>query len=152
MNAREQLDVLDQIAKIAELAGINGKIDEEIMQFVAVFGVGGNRSQIVRVRAVGQAMNKEKVVHIFSACLLVKKGLLSGISKKRALNLLKENEDSLLFGRYGIWSSKDEDMIVVSSDHMVATLDPVELEMHMLYIARTADRYEESHSDEGDDF
>jgi hypothetical protein len=145
MSVREQLDILDKVAKVAELAGISGKIDEERMEFLSGFNLSETRSQMVNIRPVGKAINEEDVVMIYSPCLVVKKGMLSGISKEQAMELLKQNEDSL-FGRFGIWSFKDEDMIVVSSDHMVATLDPAELEMHMLYIARMADRYEEQHS------
>ena len=150
MSVREQLDTLDKVAKVAELAGISGKIDEERMEFLSGFNISETRSQMVNIRPVGKAINEEDVVMIYSPCLVVKKGMLSGISKEQAIELLKQNEDSL-FGRFGIWSFKDEDMIVVSSDHMVATLDPAELEMHMLYIARIADTYEASHS-KGDRF
>jgi hypothetical protein len=145
MSVREQLDILDKVAKVAELAGINGEIDEERMAFVSGFNTSENRSQMVHVRPVRKAFNDEDVVTIFSPCLSVKKGMLSGISKDQALGLLKQNEGEL-FGRFGIWSFDDEDMIVVSSDHIVSTLDPAELEMHMYYIAHMADEYEAKHS------
>ncbi|MHC8863730.1 hypothetical protein ACYVVI_00930 [Arenicellales bacterium IMCC57338] len=150
MSVREQLDTLDKVAKVAELAGISGKIDDERMEFMSGFNISETRSQMVNIRPVGKAINEEDVVMIYSPCLIVKKGMLSGISKEQAIELLRQNEGSM-FGRFGIWRFKDEDMIVVSSDHMVATLDPAELEMHMLYIAQMADKYEAAHS-KGDHF
>ena len=149
MSIREQLDVLEKVEAVAALAGLDGEIDEERMAFVWYCETDESRSQVVYVRPAGQTVSEEDVITIFSPCLSVKKGMLSGISKDQALDLLRQNEEAL-FGRFGIWSFEGSDMIVVSVDHILSSLDPSEFEMHMIYVAMMADKYEEKHSKEDD--
>ncbi|HLM75026.1 MAG TPA: hypothetical protein VK459_20090, partial [Polyangiaceae bacterium] len=73
-----------------------------------------------------------------------KKGIFSGFSKQRALDLLRFNEQ-ILFARYGIWENKSEVMVVASNDHLLATLDPDELKTSAFHVAFAADAYEKKH-------
>ena len=141
MSDAEKLNILQQLADIASLAGINGEVDEEEMHYCSFFETTDSRSQMVYVRPTAKTISEEDVVTFFSPCLTVKKGMLKGISKDRALELLKRNEDQL-FARFGIWAGENEDIIVVSVDHILSALDPSEFENHMFYIALVADQYE----------
>ena len=146
----KKLKVLEKVSEIAALAGMKGEIDEDIMEFVTGAQTKEGRGQIVKVRPSPEAVQDDDVVTFYSPCLIVKKGMLSGISKKQALDLLARNESTMLFGRFGIWQGKDEDWIVVSVDQLLSTLDPKEFESHVYSVAFSADRYEEEHG--RDDF
>jgi hypothetical protein len=147
MSLREALDVLQKISEIATLAGFKCRVDEDRMHVEMGIGLPGDRSQVIYIRPTAKSMDEAVIVTVFSPCLTVEKGFLKGISKEQALELLKENEN-LLFARYGIWSSKEEDMIVASVDHLLDTFDPDELKTSTLYVALAADAYEKKHSKE----
>jgi hypothetical protein len=143
MGARRSLEVLEKVSEVATLAGIGGKIEDEQMHFAMGFALPENRSQVVYVRDASQN-DDHKVVTIFSPCFVVKKGIFSGFSKQRALDLLRFNEQ-ILFARYGIWENKSEVMVVASNDHLLATLDPDELKTSAFHVAFAADAYEKKH-------
>lgn len=144
MSLRESLESLEKIADIATLAGMKGEVDEDKLHFVAGFNLGEGRSQMVYVRATGRAPNDAPFVTFFSPCLTVKTGLLKGISKEQALDLLVRNEQ-VPFARYGVWKQDGKDMIVASIDHLLDTLDPEELKHNMWAVALAADVYEKEH-------
>jgi hypothetical protein len=143
MGVRRSLEVLERVSEVATLAGIGGKIEDEKMHFAMGFALPESRAQVVYVRDASQN-DEHKVVTIFSPCLVVKKGLFSGFSKERALDLLRMNEQ-MLFARYGIWESKKEVMILASNDHLLETLDPDELKASAFHVAFAADSYEKKH-------
>jgi hypothetical protein len=142
MGIRESLEVLKRVSEVATLAGINGEIDEQRMHFAMAFGLGGSRGQAVYVRDATQ--RDRKIITVFSPCLRVKKGLFSGFSKEKALDLLRRNEN-MVFARYGIWDSPDETMVVASVDHLLETLDPEEYKASAYVVAMAADQYEREH-------
>lgn len=144
MSVREKLEILEKVAEVAALAGLRGGIDEDRMCFVASFETGENRSQHVYVRPIGRVINDSQVVTFFSPCLAVKKGFLKGISREQALDLLRKNEE-ICFARYGIWSNKNEDMVVASVDALLDSLDPEEFHSNMWHVAIAADAYEKEH-------
>ena len=137
-------EVLENVAKVAALGGVKGKINEKANRFEAryTFEAGRDHWVFVRPKANG-------VVSIFAACLKVKKGFLKGIKKEQALDLLQRNE-RMPFARYGVAPLDGEDLIVASVDHRMDTLDPAELATHMAAVARAADAYEKEH--ERDDY
>lgn len=144
MTVREKLDILDKISEIAALAGINGTVDEERMHFAAGFHTTQERTQMAYVRPAPEGPTGEPAVTFFSPCLTVKKGLLSGMSKDRAMDLLRRNE-KMFFARFGIWSSDDHDMIIASCDHLLSTLDAKEFYNNIYAVAFAADNYEQQH-------
>ncbi len=143
MRVREALETLERVGEVATLAGIKGGIDEERMHFVMSFGLEGGRSQQVYVRTTAKSA-EHKVVTLFSPCLVVKKGLFTSLSKEKAVDLLKRNEN-MLFARFGIWDSEKETMVVASVDHLLGTLDPEEFRNSALCVAMAADLYEREH-------
>ena len=148
MVIRNILNVLERVEEIATLAGMNGRISEEHLRFEMGFGLDNGRSQVVYVRPVPSA-TKNSVITIFSPCLIKKKGVFQGISKKMALDLLRRNEQ-VVFARYGICDAKDGSVIIASIDHLLDTLDPPEFSASSYHIAVAADMYEREHGQ--DDF
>jgi hypothetical protein len=143
MGAKDTLKVLEKVGEIATLAGINGELDDERMHYVMGFDLGEGRSQGVYVRDTSKD-GDTPIITVFSPCLVVKKGLFSGISKEMAIDLLRRNED-VHFARFGIWDSDKEHMVVASIDHLLETLDPEEFEASVYHVAMAADLYEREH-------
>lgn len=148
MGIRQSLENLERVSEVATLAGIKGKIDEDRLHFGMGFQLDQGRSQTVYVRDSSRE-GASKIVTILSPCLTVKKGLFSGLSKERALDLLRQNEN-VLFARYGIWEKKSEIMVVASIDHLLDTLDPEEFKASAFHVAVAADAYERKYGK--DDF
>ncbi len=148
VSLKDALEVLDKLSNIATLSGLRSRINEDEVRLEMGFGLPDNRSQIVYARPSARK-EESVVVTLFAPCLIVKKGLMSGISKNQALDLLKRNENTL-FARYGIWSTDKADMIVASVDHLLDSLDPEEFMNSAFHVAVAADEYEKEHGK--DDF
>lgn len=149
MEFEQRLQVLKQVANVAALAGLRGKIGDDGQSFGMNFETAAGRSQGVYVRATGQTPDAHTIITIFSPARVVAKGMFSGLSKEHAIELLKLNENTY-FARFGIWDSQDKSMIVASSDLILETMDPNELKAHAYYVAFAADKYEATHG--GDAF
>jgi hypothetical protein len=149
MGFEEKIAQLKQISEIAALAGLKGEVSDDGFAFMLGFEMDGGRSQVVRVRPTMQTPDGQPIVTVESPALVVKKGLLSGISKDQAIELLRLNE-TVPFARFGIVESDEASMIVASIDHLLDTLDPDELRHSCWCVAMAADNYEAQHG--GDDF
>jgi hypothetical protein len=143
MAIREFLNVLERVDEIATLAGMGGQINEDRLRFEMGFGLDNGRSQVVYVRPL-PVSSKSPIITIFSPCLVKKKGMFQGISKKMAIDLLRRNEQ-VVFARYGICELEDGDVIIASADHMLETLDPPEFGTSAYHVALAADMYEREH-------
>ena len=143
MSLKEKLEVLERIAEIATLAGLKGEIDEENLRFITGYEFEDSRRQMVFVRDTTRNP-EQRIVTLYSPCLMVKKGLLGGVSKAMALELLRANEN-LHFARFGVLELPKETLIVASVDHLLDTLDPPEFEASALHVALAADQYEHRH-------
>jgi hypothetical protein len=143
MSIRQRIANLERVSEVSTLAGLNGKLVEERMQYIMQFELDRGRSQVVYVRDSSRDEGK-KIITIFSPCHIVKKGFFSGLSKEKAIDLLRMNE-SIRFARYGIWEDKKEIMVVASIDHLLDTLDPDEFKASSFCVAMAADTYEEKH-------
>ena len=144
MQIEERLSLLKKIANIAALAGLKGRIEEDARHFEMGFNTSEGRSQVVYVRPTGKTPDGQDIVTLFSPALKVQKGMFSGLSKEKALELLRLNENTY-FARFGIWENDKESMIVASADLLLETTDPDELRTHAFYVAFAADRYESKH-------
>ncbi len=142
MAADETLQNLERVQQVATQAGLKGRIDEERKQFQMLFGLPGDRSQIVLVR--DSSAQDRNVVTFFSPCLEVETGLLSGLRKETAIQLLRANE-TLHFARYGIWEGDQAVTVVASCDCLLDTLDPAECHNAAWAVAFAADRFEHEH-------
>lgn len=142
MAADEVLQSLKRVKEVATLAGLKGDVDEEKQHFQMWFSLPGDRRQGVFVR--DSSAKGRKVVTFFSVCLVLKKGLMSGLSKELAVELLQANE-RLHFARYGIWDSEKQATVVASVDCLLDTLDPAECHNAAWSVAFAADQLEHKH-------
>lgn len=143
MSMRQTLEILEHISEIATLAGLNGEIDEQHMQFVMGFELKDGRSQVVYVRNCS-IDERLRCISILSPCLRLKKGFLRGLSKDMAVDLLRRNE-AMRFARYGLWEAKSEALVVASVDYLLASLDPEDFHHAVFHVAIAADSYENEH-------
>jgi hypothetical protein len=141
MSVEERLAVLKQVSQIATLAGLKGVIDDDAKFFKMLFQLGEGRDQLVLIRHTGKTPQGQNIVTFYSTCLVLKEGLLSGISKEQAIDLLRRNE-GMMFARFGIWQVEKQTSIVVSVDSILETLDPEEIANIAWYTAYAADNYE----------
>jgi hypothetical protein len=141
--------VLGRVAEVAALAGLKGRLNEQLERFEMGFNLDQGRTQMAYVRYVGKAPGDKDAVMFFSPARIVKKGIFSGISRDAAVELLKLNAQ-LLFARYSVVENDDEIIVMSSVDHILDTLDPDEFGMTSWAVAASADRYERQHG--GDAF
>jgi hypothetical protein len=120
---------------VATLAGVNGKVIEERMEYVMQFGLDHGRHQMVHVRDVSKEGTDKTIVTIFPPCRILKKGLFNGLSKDQALELLTLNS-KMYFARFSILESKTEILVIASIDHLLETLDPDEFKASTLRVDR----------------
>ncbi len=147
--SEQELEVLRKFSDIAALAGIKGDINEEAPSFSAGFELPEGRSQMVYVRPLPEAVGGKDAVCIFSPCRRVKKGILGGLKKNEAMELLQLNSQ-LLLARYAIEDAEDGYMVVTSIDCVLETLDAEEVEAYFWSLAIAADNYEKRFG--GDEF
>lgn len=140
MSVKQTLETLEKVGEIAALAGLKGKLDEDDMRFFVGIQIDDERRQAVYVRDTTRDA-EHPIVTIFSPCLVVKKGMFSGLSKNQAMELLRMNE-AIHFARYGIVEFDKETMVVASVDHLLEALDPPEFEASVFHVAMAADAYE----------
>ncbi len=144
MSPENERKVLTEISQIAALAGIPGRIDEEIGQFRLVCRWQNDRSQEVRVFPSGET-DGGLVVSFESWCQAIGKRELREFIRKHAYSLLRLNADALQFARFGVRETGQKDpaaVVVVSVDHLLATLDPEEFHATAGHVAEAADRLE----------
>jgi hypothetical protein len=144
MSLQATLDALKKIEQVATLAGLSGEIDEERMAFVMGFGLDQGRRQVVYARAAGRTRDEQTIVRLYSPCLIVKQGFLSGLSKERAIDLLRRNAEILL-ASYGIVESERESAVIASLDVLLEGLEPQAFLASALGVAIAADMYERKH-------
>ena len=141
MSENPQIEILSRFADIASIAGVRGKIDEELALFAAGFELEEGRSQMVFARALPEAVKGQDAVCIYSPCRRVKKGFMRGFSKDDCLELLRLNSE-LLMARYGVIESEEEYLVMASVDIILDTLDAEEVEASFWFVAIAADDYE----------
>ena len=143
--------IFDRLGEIAAIAGFNLHTVEEGHPLAGLpaagFDLGGGRSQRVFIRPAGATPDGHDVVTFVSPCLLVKTGFLAGLSKDQAVDLLLRNEN-LYFARFGVWRMAKADMIVVSCDQILDTMEPQEFSSLVQSVAVAADAYEQEHGKE----
>lgn len=133
-------EFLQKVEKLSQACGIEGEHDLENFQFGVCFGLADGRTQEVFV-ADSSSEPEVQVITVFSTCLVVEKGMFSGVSKKMAVELLKLNE-TLNFARYGIQEDEESFIIVASYDLILDGLDPNGFEAALECVALAADSYE----------
>lgn len=144
MSPEQERKILKQVSQVAALAGIPGRIDEEVGQFRLVVRWQNDRSQEVRVFPSGET-DEGIVVSFESWCRVIGKRELPEFTRKHAYALLCLNADTLQFARFGVRETGQKDpaaLVVVSADHLLTTLDAEEFQLTAGHVAVAADRLE----------
>ena len=82
--------IQDRIQELSTQCGIEAELDEETQQYTICFGLSEGRTQEVYIDE-SVADPKARVLRLHSPCLVVEKGLFSGVSKAMAIELLRLN-------------------------------------------------------------
>ena len=98
---------------------------------------GYKSKDLVFERALGEA------IKVFSYASSQKASLVSGLSKKDALKLLRLNT-SQAFARFALTEINGEHVVMASMDLLMTTLNPEELSNAMWAVAIAADGWEKS--------
>lgn len=144
MSPEQERKILKQVSQVAALAGIPGRIDDEVGQFRLVVRWQNDRSQEVRVFPSGET-EEGVVVSFESWCRVISKRELPEFTRKHAYALLCLNADALQFARFGVRETGQKDpaaLVVVSADHLLTTLDAEEFQSTAGHVAAAADRLE----------
>lgn len=132
--------VLQKVEKLAAAAGIEGDHNLLRQEFVVLFGLPDGRTQEVAV-CDSTLEDGSLMISIYSTCLVVDKGLLKGMSKPMAMELLLRNE-KLNFARYGVEEDEESYVIVAGYDLLLNESDPEGFKLVLECVALAADDYE----------
>lgn len=146
---QDTIDALKRVAETAALAGLKGRVNDEMQRFEMGFEIGDKRTQMVYIRYLGKGPGDKEIVTLFSPAKVVQKGFLKGMSKDMAIELLKLNSQ-IYFARFGILENDKEIMIMASIDAILETLDADELKAGAWAVAIAADRFEKDHGGKDD--
>ena len=141
MKPKNSSEVFERVQQIAAIAGFKLAPHPDQDLLVAGFDMGSGRSQMVYIAHVGQTPEGKDVVSFMSPCLNVRRGFLGGLSKSRAVNLLRLNS-RMLFGFFALHSFPSEDVLMVCSSQIVDTMEVEEFSSHLEACAHAADEYE----------
>lgn len=134
--------VLRKVADIASLAGFKvGPHPQVANMLVCGFDMGGGRTQTVYIAPCGKLPDGSDVIAFQSPCMALKKGLLTGMSRKTALDLLTRN-GNLGCGAFCIENFGEIDVLCVRSTQIVDTMEVEEFSLHVSAVAVIADEYE----------
>ena len=148
-NTADLKTVLEQVERIATMCGLVGEQRDE--DFAMLFDLGDGRSQAVYVKPTGTFESSTIVTFFSPAHTVQKKGMFNkGLSREAAIHLVTLNEN-MMFARFGLWSSDEEDTIICSVDALLESLDPEEFDQFAHRVAHAADDYEAAHGG-GDQF
>lgn len=134
--------VFERVQQVAAIAGYKVGPHPEQDLLVAGFDMGNGRSQMVYIAHVGQTGDGKDVISFMSPCMTVKRGLFGGLSKRRAVHLLRLNSQ-MLFGCFALYTFQNEDVLMVSSSQIVDTMEVEEFSSHLQACAQLADAYEQ---------
>ncbi|MFG0330618.1 MAG: hypothetical protein ACF8PN_12060 [Phycisphaerales bacterium] len=144
MNATTQNNgqsVIDRVKAIAEMAGFTLSKHPDCDALVCPFDMGNGRSQSVYLTHCGATPDGHDVVSFMSPCMAIEKGLMKGVSKTMALDLLRRNSN-LLFAHFAIEQMPGGEILVVTSNQIVDTMEVEEFRNHILCVASIADAFE----------
>jgi hypothetical protein len=140
----ESAEVLAKVQQVAAMAGLKVVLKPEDPMLITGFDMGQGRSQTVYIRHAGRIPTGQDVICFMSPCLNVKRGLFSGLSRRKAVDLLRRNS-IMLFGFYALVPMQECDVLMVCSSQIVDTMEIEELSTHVRACAMFADGYEREH-------
>lgn len=140
-------DAVDTLMGMAVDVGLAPELHEDSV--VVKLQLPGGREHTVFISESGKSPGGFTVISFVSPCERLKTGFLTGISKRQALDLLRQNA-AMPFAAFSLLSTENGEMLCVRSTQLLDTMDPAEFRASVECVAAFADRYE---ADQGrDDF
>ncbi len=136
---KQNTAILKKIHQVAKMAGIKGQKRGSMLMYG--FDLGGGRDQTVAVGSFGETPDGMNVICFFSPCERLSSGFLGGLSKSKAVELLRMNTQ-LAFGHFCIMEIGDEEMLCVRATQILETMAVQEFEAHCMCVAELADAWE----------
>ena len=140
-NSEHVSEVLEKVRKIGTTAGYELVVDESGDLLVAPFIMPDGRAQTVYIQYRGQTPDGKDIISFLSPCLEIKSGILKGLRKNQAVDLLRRNSN-LFFGHFGLFEFRGAEVVMSSSSQILETMDDEEFQVHINYVATVADSYE----------
>ena len=140
--------VMQKVEEIGAMAGFQLSRHPNIPEMIVIgYDMGNGRTQTVYVHTCGKTPEDQDLICFMSPCQAVKKGLLKGMGKDQAVDLLHRN-GQLVVGSFAIADFGGTDILVVRSTQIVDTMEVEEFRFHANFVAILADRYEQEHGED----
>lgn len=132
--------VTEKIEQIAQMAGLRGQKTGELMVFG--FDLGNGRRQSVFVGSFAEGSDGSTVICFMSACQKFSGGLLGGVKKNQAVQMLRINSQ-LPFGHFCLCNIAGSEYLCVRTTQLLETMEVREFETHCVAVAQLADAWEQ---------
>ena len=140
--------VMQKVEEIGAMAGYELSRHPNTDEMIVIsYDMGNGRTQTVYVHSCGKTPEEQDLVCFMSPCQAVKKGLLKGMGKDQAIDLLRRN-GQLVVGSFAIDNIDGTEILVVRSTQIVDTMEVEEFRFHANFVAIIADRYEQEHGED----
>lgn len=135
-------EVMEQVKAVAAAAEYEVEEQHARQTLSVTVSTTRDRTQTVYIDHSGQTPDGHDTICFFSPCRAFGRGMLSGLGKRDAINLLRRNK-KLPWGHFALHEfDGEEEVLMVCSDQLVETMDVDELKTHINWIAIIADAYE----------
>ena len=140
--------VMQKVEEIGAMAGYELSRHPNTDEMIVIgYDMGNGRTQTVYVHACGKTPEDQDLICFLSPCQAVRKGLLKGMGKDQAIDLLRRN-GQLVVGSFAIENIDGTEILVVRSTQIVDTMEVEEFRFHANFVAIIADRYEQEHGED----
>jgi hypothetical protein len=135
--------IMQNVEEIGAMAGFQLSRHPNIPNMIVVpYNMGNGRTQTAYVHSCGKTPEDQDLICFMSPCRAVKKGLVKGMGKDQAIDLLRCN-GQFVVGSFAIQNFGGDDILVVRSTQIVDTMEVEEFRFHANFVAIIADRYEQ---------
>jgi hypothetical protein len=135
--------IMQKVEEIGAMAGFQLSHHPSIPDMIVIpYNMGNGRTQTVYVHFCGKTPEDQDLICFMSPCQAVKKGLLKGLNRDQAIDLLRRN-GQLVVGSFAVQDFGGTDILVVRSTQIVDTMEVEEFRFHANFVAIIADRYEQ---------
>lgn len=134
-------DALEKVEQIAKMADIKGQRRDDLLGFM--FALGGGRDQLVYVGEFGETHDGMSVICFFSPCEKVGGGFFGGLSKAKAMQLLRASAN-LQFGHFCVMQLGKDEMVCARATQILETMEVQEFLAHISTVAMAADAWEKN--------
>lgn len=133
-------DIIGKIEQIARMADLHFQRNGDYLMLS--FDLGQGRDQTIGVGPLEETFDGMNVILFFSPCQRLSKGLMGGLSKSDAVNLLRYNAH-LPFGHFCIMEIDGHETVCVRATQLLETMEVQEFRANCQGVATVADGWEQ---------